>query len=367
MKCASLKLLGILAMSCIVAQFAVAQDNPERPRRPGGFGGPIELGPDDVAFYDSPPEGFKTLREGVLHGKLEMFEYESKTVGTKRKANVYTPPGYTADKKYPVLYLLHGIGGDETEWVRFANPNVLFDNLIADGKAVPMIVVMPNGRAQKNDRAEGNGMQSAPAFATFERDLIDDLIPAIEAKYSVDKSREKRAIAGLSMGGGQSFNFGLNNLDTFAWVGPFSAAPNTKPAEVLIPNVENAKAKLKLLWISCGNKDGLIRISQNIHQFLKKNEIEHVWHVDGHGHDPAHWSSSLYWFSQSVFQDKKPAGKQASAAKLDGKKASFDEKLEFNDAELLITYIGELDGDQLKLTRKVGDFATEEFVAKRSK
>ncbi len=367
MKCASLKLLCILAMSCIVAQFAVAQDNPERPRRPGGFGGPIELGPDDVAFYDSPPEGFKTLREGVLHGKLEMFEYESKTVGTKRKANVYTPPGYTADKKYPVLYLLHGIGGDETEWVRFANPNVLFDNLIADGKAVPMIVVMPNGRAQKNDRAEGNGMQSAPAFATFERDLIDDLIPAIEAKYSVDKSREKRAIAGLSMGGGQSFNFGLNNLDTFAWVGPFSAAPNTKPAEVLIPNVENAKAKLKLLWISCGNKDGLIRISQNIHQFLKKNEIEHVWHVDGHGHDPAHWSSSLYWFSQSVFQDKKPVGKQASAAKLDGKKASFDEKLKFNDAELLITYIGELDGDQLKLTRKVGDFATEEFVAKRSK
>ena len=315
MKFASLKLLGILAMSCIVAQFAIAQDNPERPRRPGGFGGTIELGPDDVAFYDAPPVGFNTLREGVPHGNLELVEYESKTVGTKRKANVYTPPGYSADKKYPVLYLLHGIGGDETEWVRFANPNVLFDNLLADGKAVPLIVVMPNGRAQKNDRAEGNVMQSAPAFATFERDLIDDLIPAIEAKYSVDKSREKRAIAGLSMGGGQSFNFGLSNLDTFAWVGPFSAAPNTKSAEVLIPNVESAKAKLKLLWISCGNKDGLIRISQNIHQFLKKNEIEHVWHVDGHGHDPAHWSSSLYWFSQSVFQDKKPVGKQAPAAK----------------------------------------------------
>ena len=94
-------------------------------------------------------------------------------------------------------------------------PNVLFDNLIADGKAVPMIVVMPNGRAQKNDRAEGNVMASAGAFATFERDLIDDLIPAIEAKYSVDKNREKRAIAGLSMGGGQSFNFGLGNLDYF--------------------------------------------------------------------------------------------------------------------------------------------------------
>jgi uncharacterized protein len=344
---------------------------------------------------------------------------------------VYTPPGYSADKKYPVLYLLHGIGGDETEWVRFANPNVLFDNLIADGKAVPMIVVMPNGRAQKNDRAEGNVMASAPAFAVFERDLIDDLIPAIEAKYSVDNNREKRAIAGLSMGGGQSFNFGLGNLDLFAWVGPFSAAPNTKPAEELIPNIENTKAKMKLLWISCGNKDGLIRISQNMHQFLKKNDIQHVWHVDGHGHDPAHWSSSLYWFSQCVFQDAKPAGKQSatekpateqpktiatvsnltgkwagtihtqigkqeyvytfenkddtllgSAAmklddkefsselinfKLDGNKVSFDEKLKFNDIDLLITYTGEFEGDQLKLTRKVGDFATEDFIAKRSK
>ncbi len=282
-----------------------AQENAERPRRRGGFGGPIELSPDDVAAYEAPPEGFKTARDDVPQGKLEMIEYESKTVGTTRKTQVYTPPGYTTDKKYPVLYLLHGIGGDETEWVRFANPNVLFDNLIAEGKAVPMIVVMPNGRAQKNDRAEGNVMQSAPAFATFERDLLDDLIPAIESKYSVDSSREMRAIAGLSMGGGQSFNFGLGNLDTFAWIGPFSAAPNTKPAEELIPDVEEAKSKIKLLWISCGNKDGLIRISQNIHQFLKKNEIEHVWHVDEHGHDPTHWSNSLYWFTQSVFQDKK--------------------------------------------------------------
>lgn len=305
MKSSFLRYAGVIAILCGVAHTATAQDNPERPRRVGGFGGPIVLGPDDVAFYDAPPDGFKTARANVPHGKLELIEYESKTVGTTRKTNVYTPPGYSADKKYPVLYLLHGIGGDENEWVRFANPQALFDNLIADGKAVPMIVVMPNGRAQKDDRAAG-GFQSAPAFAVFERDLIDDLIPAIEAKYSIDKSREKRAIAGLSMGGGQTFNFGLGNLDLFAWVGPFSAAPNTKPAEQLVPDVAAAKSKLKLLWISCGNKDGLIRISQNVHQFLKKNDIEHVWHVDGHGHDPAHWSSSLYWFSQSVFQDKKP-------------------------------------------------------------
>ncbi len=113
--------LGWVAMLCMLSQFSLAQENTERPRR-GGFGGPIELGPDDVAFYEAPPEGFKTARDNVPHGKLELIEYESKTVGTTRKANVYTPPGYSTDKKYPVLYLLHGIGGDETEWVRFANP-----------------------------------------------------------------------------------------------------------------------------------------------------------------------------------------------------------------------------------------------------
>lgn len=381
----------------------------------GGFGGPIELGPDDIAVYDAPPEGFKTAREGVPQGKLEMIEYDSKTVGTTRKMQVYTPPGYTTEKKYPVLYLLHGIGGDETEWQRFAAPNVMLDNLIAEGKAVPMIVVLPNGRAQKNDRAEGNVFESAPAFATFEQDLLNDVIPSIESKYSVDTSREKRAIAGLSMGGGQSFNFGLGNLDTFAWVGPFSAAPNTKPAEELIPNVDEAKAKLKLLWISCGNKDGLIRISQNVQQFLKKNEIPHVWHVDGHGHDPEHWSSSLYWFSQSLFQDKADAGGKTSNPlvgkwtgtvdtqigdqayvftfeskdgqvvgsavmklndethnsglaniKLDGNTVSFDETLDFQGADLLIRYTGELNDNVMKLTRKVGDFATEEFEAERA-
>src|SRR6185295_9739411 len=131
-------------------------------------------------------------------------EYDSKSVGAKRKVNVYTPPGYSPDKKYPVLYLLHGIGGDETEWQRFATPGVLLDNLIADGKAVPMIIVMPNGRAQKNDRAEGNVFAAAPAFANFERDLLDDVIPTIQSRYSTYTNRENRALAGLSMGGGQT-------------------------------------------------------------------------------------------------------------------------------------------------------------------
>ena len=297
-------LIAVVTFACLATEHVGAQEAPGRPnRRGGGFGGPIVLGPDDVAAYAAPPEGFNVERNDIPRGKLEMIEYESKTVGTTRKMQVYTPPGYTTDKKYPVLYLLHGIGGDETEWARFATPNLLLDNLIADGKAVPMIIVMPNGRAQKNDRAEGNVFASAPAFETFEHDLLDDVIPSIESEYSVAADREHRALAGLSMGGGQTLNFGLTHLDTFAWIGAFSSAPNTKPAETLIPNVDDLKSKVKLFVLTCGNQDGLIRISQNMHKFLKENGVQHVWHVDGHGHDPEHWRSSLYWFAQSIFKD----------------------------------------------------------------
>jgi enterochelin esterase-like enzyme len=229
---------------------------PPRNQRRGGFGGPIELGPDDKPAFDDPPADYKSARENIPRGKIEMIEYDSKSVGTRRKMNVYTPPGYSADTKYPVLYLLHGIGGDETEWQRFCAPNVILDNLIADGKARPMIVVMPNGRAQKNDRAEGNVFESAPAFAKFETDLLVDVIPAIESRYSVASDREHRALAGLSMGGGQSLNFGLRHLDTFAWVGGFSSAPNTLPPGELVPDPAAARDKLKLLWLACGNKDG---------------------------------------------------------------------------------------------------------------
>jgi enterochelin esterase-like enzyme len=273
-----------------------------RPEAGGGRGGAgIKLNPDDVRAFDDPPEGFYKERKDVPHGKLEMVSYESKSVGTTRKMNVYTPPDYTKDKKYPVLYLLHGIGGDETEWQRFAKPNVVLDNLLADKKVVPMIVVMPNGRAQKDDRASG-GFGSAPAFAAFEKDLLKDVIPYIESHYSVAADREHRAIAGLSMGGGQAFNFGLGNLDTFAWVGAFSAAPNTKRPEELVPDPAKAKKELKLLWIGCGNKDGLIRISQGVHSYLKEKEVPHVWHVDGNAHDPTCWKNNLYLFSQKVFR-----------------------------------------------------------------
>ncbi len=286
-----------------VKQAAAKQDTPKKKGGRGGrFGGEIVLGPDDKPAFEDPPAGFNAEREGIPHGKLEMIEYDSKSVGTKRKMMVYTPPDYSKEKRYPVLYLLHGIGGDETEWNRFVKPGALFDNLIADGKAVPMIVVMPNGRAQPNDRAEGDVFRSAPAFAAFEKDLLGDVIPAIEARYSVIADREHRALAGLSMGGGQLLNFGLGHLDTFAWVGGFSSAPNTKAPDALLPDPKAAKEKLKLLYLSCGNKDGLINISQRVHAYLKANDVPHVWHVDSNAHDPKHWANSLYWFAQKIFR-----------------------------------------------------------------
>jgi enterochelin esterase-like enzyme len=167
-----------------------------------------------------------------------------------------------------------------------------------------MIVVMPNGRAMKNDRAVGNmfDREKVEAFATFEKDLLNDLIPHIEKNYPVFNDREHRAIAGLSMGGGQSLNFGLGNLDKFAWVGGFSSAPNTKLPEELVPDPAKTKEQLKLLWISCGDKDGLINFSKRTSEYLDKTSVPHQYLVipDG-GHDFKVWKLSLYNFAQLLF------------------------------------------------------------------
>lgn len=250
------------------------------------------------------PKGFDQFRENISRGKLDSVTYQSKTVGTSRKALVYTPPGYKKGTKYPVLYLLHGIGGDEKEWLNGANVPVILDNLYADKKLTPMIVVMPNGRAMKDDRAVGNifDAEKVQAFATFEKDLINDLIPFIEKKYSVNKAREYRAIAGLSMGGGQSLNFGLGNLDKFAWVGGFSSAPNTKAPDLLVPDPKAAKDKLQLLWISCGDEDGLMSFSARTHQYLFEKGVPHVYYLEPGGHDFNVWKNDLYMFSQQIFK-----------------------------------------------------------------
>lgn len=257
----------------------------------------------DAPSLPPPPAGFDTRREGIEHGKLETVEYDSTTVGLKRKAQVYTPPGFDRNRTYPVLYLLHGIGGDEHEWTRHGAPDVILDNLYADQQAVPMIVVLPNGRAAKDVTARDPIPKQSPAFAAFEQDLLTDLIPFIEKTYPVKTDRESRALAGLSMGGGQSLNFGLNNVDTFAWVGGFSSAPNTRPPAELIKDVEATK-KLRLLYVACGDQDGLFRVTQGVHAMLEEKQVPHVYNViPGGRHDFKVWKSDLHQFAMRVFQD----------------------------------------------------------------
>jgi enterochelin esterase-like enzyme len=256
----------------------------------------------------SAPAGFDEPRKQIATGKVDTVSYSSKTVGVMRRVIVYTPPGYKKNIKYPVLYLLHGIGGDIREWSKGGRANIILDNLYAEKKLEPMIVVIPNGRAMKDDRAIGNPFDSTKilAFSTFEKDLLNDLIPFIEKKYSAYKDRDHRAIAGLSMGGGQSLNFGLCNLDKFAWIGGFSSAPNTKKPEELVPNPEQTKTKLKLLWISCGEDDRLINFSQRTHDYLFRKNVPHIYYVEPGGHDFNVWKNDLYMFSQLLFKPVDP-------------------------------------------------------------
>lgn len=257
------------------------------------------------AVVKQMPTTFDVARTDIKHGKIDSISYTSTTVGTVRKALVYTPPGYSKSKKYPVLYLLHGIGGDEKEWLNDGgHPDIIMDNLYAAGKVEPMIIVLPNGRAAKDDKRGADQMSPAKVagFATFEKDLLVDLIPYIESKYPVLTDREHRAIAGLSMGGGQSLNFGLGNLDKFAWVGGFSSAPNTKPAEQLFPDPEAAKKQLKLLWISCGASDGLLSYSKRTHEYAESKGIPHIYYIEPGIHDFKVWKNGLYMFSQLIFK-----------------------------------------------------------------
>ncbi len=290
-----LSALFVLGMTTM----AMAQE-PDIPR--GMFGMPqVNANFND---YVAAPENFDKETAGIERGTIEETEYKSNTVGTVRKVTVYLPPKYDKTKKYPVLYLLHGIGGDHKEWMQGV-PNIIMDNLYAQKKAVPMIIVMPNGRALPNDKAEGNiyGPEMTRGFEIFERDLIDDLIPFIQGKYSTYTDKDHRAVAGLSMGGGQSLNFGLGNLDKFAYVGGFSSAPNTKQPIQLIPDVEKTKKENMLLWMVCGGNDGLMFNSSRLKAFCDEHGVPCtlIQYPEGK-HDFVVWKYGLYNFSQLIFK-----------------------------------------------------------------
>ncbi|MEO6280489.1 alpha/beta hydrolase-fold protein [Roseateles sp.] len=300
----TLAAIALLALASAASAQGVETVTPDRAR--ANFGRPITLAADDVRAFPAPPAGFADARPGVVAGRIEELTYSSAVTGTQRLASVYLPAGYSAERRYPVLYLLHGIGGNQDEWRGYVRAPQVLDNLIADGKALPMIVVMPNGRALADDRSPPPDRvftaENAAGFAKFERDLLEFLIPAVEAKYAALGERRQRALAGLSMGGGQALNFGLAHLDTFAWVGGFSSAPNTLPAAELLPDPADTRRQLALLYLSCGNKDGLINISQGVHRALKASDIPHVWNVDEYGHDRDSWAENLFHFAQRLFR-----------------------------------------------------------------
>lgn len=289
------KLFVIAALFC---GFTAA--NAQEPTIPM-FGAPVT----DVNFdpYVEAPKGYDQERAGIERGKVESIEYKSESVGTVRKATVYLPPKYDANKKYSVLYLLHGIGGDEREWMDDGGvPNIIMDNLYADGKVADMIVVMPNGRAAKDDSRAG-GYGSAGAFGVFDKDLIGSLMPYINSHYSVYTDKMHTALAGLSMGGGQSLNFGLANMDKFAYVGGFSSAPNTGRPQQLIPDVEKTKKENKLLWMVCGGADGLMSNSANLKRFCDENGVPcTLINYPNEGHNFTVWKYGLYNFAQKIFK-----------------------------------------------------------------
>ena len=249
-----------------------------------------------------PAAGFDVARDDIPKGLVEAIAYDSKSIGITRRMVVYTPPDYAKDREYPVLYLLHGIGDDKDGWCQNGCANVILDNLHADGIVEPMIVVMPNGRAASGVTVRTQQNEQYPAFEAFEKDLLNDIIPLVEKRYSVKKERTHRALAGLSMGGGQSLNFGLSHIDMFSWIGAFSSARNTKTADELVLDPNRVARELSFLWISCGDEDELMPISEGFHSALNDMKVPHTWRVNSGDHTWAVWKSDLFSFSQRLFQ-----------------------------------------------------------------
>ena len=265
--------------------------NPAIKPVPPGFpmGSFVEVPGDTPAFYDSRP---------VPHGEVRMAMYESKSMGVTRWLWIYTPPDYdTAKTRYPVLYLLHGNGEAHNGWVMNGRANIVLDNLIADRKAQPMVVVMPQGHALQG--AGVGPLVRIPGETTmfserFPKDLLEEIIPLVERRYRVIADADHRAIAGLSMGGGQALTIGLNHPDLFHYVLGFSAAlggqfVNTEEAfQQVMAKPAALNSKMRLIWVSVGRQDFLYQADKDFAGSLtakgikvtyKETEGAHVWSV----------------------------------------------------------------------------------------
>jgi enterochelin esterase-like enzyme len=241
--------------------------------------------------------------QDVAHGAVHIHRYKSRSLGVTRRLYVYTPPGYdgTKGKRYPVLYLLHGMGDTEDAWTVVGRAHLIVDNLLARGKAEAMIIVMPYGHtptAPPDARSIGR-------YGAFEKDLIDDVIPYMRKHYRVGGGGQERAIAGLSMGGGQALTIGLGNRDLFGWVGAFSSAvPRGEKLDKLLAEPESMNEKLGLLWVGCGRQDFLFEANRNFLERLDSDKIRHVAHITEGSHEWRVWRRYLNELVPLLFKGK---------------------------------------------------------------
>ncbi|WP_200978111.1 esterase family protein [Echinicola sp. 20G] len=252
-------------------------------------------------MVEEAPIGFDIVVGGP-RGEIRTMKYFSNTTNSLRKALVYTPPGYDEKKSYPVLYLLHGIRGDEYAWFINGQANTILDNLINQGKAKPMILIFPNGRAMKNDRPLGNLFKAdkIKGFKRFEKELVVDLINETESRFGVSSRAQDRAIAGACMGAGQSMNIALGNQHLFSWIGAFNSAPNFDLTNIDKSSPGNLRTNP--IYISCGENDKSKRISDAISEYLLVNQIEYIYSFRKGGYGYQSWKNDLYWFAQLLFK-----------------------------------------------------------------
>jgi len=248
----------------------------------------------------------------VPRGAIHRHFYRSTVVGDQRDFYVYTPPGYDPSRRerFPVLYLLHGFSDDASAWVATGRAHVILDNLIAQGKARPMLVVMPLGYgapeivARTPGAARDLGQRNIEKFSEA---LRTEVIPQVEKAYRVAADRESRAIVGLSMGGAESLYTGLNNLNLFAWVGAFSAGMLRQDLEQAFPGLDaKANARLRLLWIGCGKEDRLLQSNQTLVQWLNSRGIQRTWVESPGAHTWMVWRRNLSDLAPLLFQKKTP-------------------------------------------------------------
>src|SRR5713226_8753664 len=270
---------------------------------------PNLLTPASAAHILGPPSLPWELND-VPHGEIHHHFYKSKVAADDRDYYVYTPNRYdpAAKRTYPVLYLLHGYSDDASGWTAVGHSNVILDNLIAQGKAKPMIVVMPLGYGTMEFvhlgwTAWGHTDLRAKNVDNFREALLTEVMPRVESEYRSTKDRNGRAIAGLSMGGSESLLTGLNNLDKFSWIGAFSSGGIPEDFQKTFPALDaKANQQIRLLWIACGTDDRLITVNRNFREWLKSKGIQHTDIETPGQHTWMVWRRNLAEFAGLLFR-----------------------------------------------------------------